>query len=118
MEVAGPLGTPLHLGKSTHTCFDWMNIGARLLAYDTRAVIPGDYLEKSFNRGCSQNPARNRLQSRARHVAKWVTSILLNPPNSDRRSCRRGKGGLEQALAQGQARTLEWVAISFFNAGK
>ena len=42
-------------------------------------------------------------QSRARHVAKWVTSSPLNPPNSDRRSCKRGKGGLEQALAQGRA---------------
>lgn len=32
-----------------------------LLVYDTRAVIPGDYLEKSFNGGCSQNTIQSRL---------------------------------------------------------
>ena len=51
----------IHPGNSIHRCFDRVNMGARLLVYDTCAVIPGDYLEKSFNSGCSQNPVWNRL---------------------------------------------------------
>lgn len=99
----------IHLGRSTHRCFDWMNTGARLLAYDTRAVIPGDYLEKSFNRGRSQNPVRNRLDvfvesgRQEKHQLKlsaYDTKVVLRI--SDRKYPHQGDLPTEHRECQGQ----------------
>lgn len=79
------------------------------MAYDTRAVIPGDYLEKSFNRGRSQNPVRNRLDvfvesgRQEKHQLKlsaYDTKVVLRI--SDRKYPHQGDLPTEHRECQGQ----------------